>query len=239
MPWWLLAVPRAAVLALSVPLLAYRLPVSVRLALAVVVAAVLFPAATASMGSVAPSAPGMLFIREAALGLALALLAGAAVWGAEVAGRASDAARGRPALTSPLGEAFGLGAVVILLATGAHRVLIRATAAGYSVLPPDQPLRLGPEPLEVIVHGSGAIMAFGLAVAVPALAVSLAIRLAAAVSERAAPWLSSRMSGASAASLAVVAVSALVAGLLVSGLGRTFDEGLDQVRDLLRALGGS
>jgi len=231
---------RAAILIATVPLLVRGTPIIIRLALGLVVGAGLLPAAIGSLGPTAPASLAPLIAKEALVGLAISLVAGAAVWAAEVAGRLTDASRrDAPAPESPLGEVFALGAISLLLAAGGHGALLRLAADSYALLPPDQAITISGAgaALGPLLRGTGSVLAVGIAIAVPALVVTLAIRGADAAARRVGPWLRDHALRASAPSLAAIGISALVAGLLQAGLDRTLSDGLRTGRELLRALG--
>jgi len=234
----LLAGLRAFVLAALLPFVVRRLPLSARLGLAVLVATALLPAALGAMTPGADVTAGLL-VREALLGAVLALLAGSGVWAAEVGGRLVDAGRAPGLDRSPLGDAAGLAAVVLLLGSGAHHAWLSVAADGYRLLPPDRPIPLGDAALADAVAATGAVLAVGFAFAVPAFAAALAVRGAAALAGRARSGLADRVAASSTASLAALGATALAAAWYAPGLERVLAEGLAAGAELLRGAGGA
>lgn len=171
------------------------------------------------------------------VGLTMAMLAGSAIWAAEVGGSLSRTTAFPPALAPRLEELFGLAAVVLLLGSGAHRPALRLLANSYHHLPLGGALAadLGPG----AIQAGRAILGGGFALAAPVLATGLVARLLAASVARAGVGAASTWPEASITSWLAVGGVALVLLSLDTATLQLYSESLDQLPDLLRWLADS
>jgi flagellar biosynthetic protein FliR len=189
---------------LVTPLGGPRLPATVRVGFAALLALVASPALVAAGGGgalAALSAPelALLLAREIAVGFCLGLVASAAFRAAEVAGRLGDTLRGANVAeilvptaderASPLGVLYLLLATVVFLQIGGVPRLVEAMLASYRTLPIGGGLG---EPAArgaalVVVAASAKLIASGLALAAPVVVALWLTDLALGLIARAAP----------------------------------------------------
>jgi type III secretion protein SpaR/YscT/HrcT len=189
---------------LVAPLGGPRLPATVRLGFALLLAALASPILVAS-GEVAALAQAsavrlaLLLARELFVGLCLGLVAGAAFRAAEVAGRLADMLRGANIAeilvptaeerSSPLGALYVLLATVVFLQIGGVPRLVDALLRSYQALPIGRGLGAdsGRRAALIVTVASARLVASGVALAAPVIVTLWLTDLALGLIARAAP----------------------------------------------------
>ncbi len=245
---WLPLLVRPLAFGASTPMLVRGLPGVIKLAVGIALA--LGMAGTAPRPGVAPwSTAGL--VGELAAGIALALAAGIGVWTAAGAAAAvsAGAGAGRRAPTDALGEpwteAFGIGAVAVLLTAGAHRPALRLLGASWRVLPPGRAGELVAltRGAEAAVAAGADVLAASAALATPAFAMALLAAATLSTLRAASQSAGARWAAALAVEPTVLAVvvaivaAAAGAGLVDEALLQTFEIGLRRAGALLDAWG--
>jgi flagellar biosynthetic protein FliR len=186
------------------PLGGPRLPATVRIGFALLLALVASPALVAGPGGGALaelSAPhfALLLAREVFVGLCLGMVASAAFRAAEVAGRLGDTLRGANVAeilvptteerASPLGVLYLLLATLVFLHIGGVTRLVEALLASYETLPIGGGLGApaARRAALVVVLASAKVIAAGLALAAPVIVALWLTDLALGLIARAAP----------------------------------------------------
>jgi flagellar biosynthesis protein FliR len=225
------------------PLGGPRLPATVRVGFALLLALVAAPAlvATAGVGALADLSVlrfTLLLARELVVGLCLGLVASAAFRAAEVAGRLGDTLRGANVAeilvptaeerASPLGVLYLLLATIVFLQIGGVPRLVEALLSSYRTLPVGGGLG---EPAArraalVVVVASAKLIASGLALAAPVVVALWLTDLALGLVARAAPsvpvyFLGLPLKGLLAIGVVLLGLGALQ-GALVDGFGGWF-----------------
>jgi len=224
---------RALVFVASFPLLSRTLPGITRGALALVLSVTLLPIALASTQQGAAEISPALVLGELLIGLSMALLAGSAIWAAEIAASLIKVTTFPAALSPQIEELFGLFSVVILLGAGAHRPVLLLLADSYSLLPAGAGLGADFGPGAVLA--GRAMLAGGFALAAPVLATTLVSRLLAASLTRGARSLAYAWPEASITTLLGLAVVSLLLLTMDTATLQLFGENIHQ---LPRLLGG-
>jgi flagellar biosynthetic protein FliR len=225
------------------PLGGPRLPATVRVGFALLLALVAAPAlvATAGVGTLADLSVlhfTLLMARELVVGLCLGLVASAAFRAAEVAGRLGDTLRGANVAeillptaeerASPLGVLYLLLATIVFLQIGGVPRLVEALLSSYQTLPVGGGLS---EPAArraalVVVAASAKLIASGLALAAPVVVALWLTDLALGLVARAAPsvpvyFLGLPLKGLLAIGVVLLGLGALQ-GALVGGFAGWF-----------------
>jgi len=179
-----------------------QVPMKLRTALLVLFAMLLLPAALDGLRA-SGSAESLVitpatFLAESAIGLAFGLAAGMVVAGAEFAGELMTTTIGLSgaAIFDPVNNTQGslfasflqLLALVLLMGTGGHLVMLQALGKSFTTFPLGAPIALDAG-LRAFVASAGSIFATGLQFAGPVIAAVLLANLALAVLGRAAPQL--------------------------------------------------
>jgi flagellar biosynthetic protein FliR len=217
-----------------------RLPATVRVGFALLLAFVASPALVAAAGGGAALAEisalrfMLLLAREILIGLCLALVASAAFRAAEVAGRLGDTLRGANVAeilvptaeerASPLGVLYLLVATIVFLQIGGVPRLVEALLASYETLPIGGGLG---EPATrraalVVVAASAKLIASGLALAAPVVVALWLADLALGLIARAAPSVPVYFLGLPLKGLLAVAIVLLGLGMLQNALAGGF-----------------
>jgi flagellar biosynthetic protein FliR len=204
---------RPGLLVIGTPFLgAVHAPATLRVGLIVLLAVVLAPLVAIPAAVTAPELVALL-ARELAIGLALALGIRALVMGAELAGHLTGYQIGLSmgSMIDPqtgvrntmIAVLYANVAIVVMFATNAHHMLIRALADSYTALP---------------IGGGGQLLGLvfvlGVRIAAPVIVVLLVVELALGVVARVAPALNVMMSGAPVR----LAVGLLVAAATVTAM---------------------
>jgi flagellar biosynthetic protein FliR len=214
---------RPGLLVIGTPFLgAVHAPATLRVGLIVLLAVVLAPLVAVPAAVTAPELVALL-ARELAIGLALALGIRALVMGAELAGHLTGYQIGLSmgSMIDPqtgvrntmIAVLYANVAIVVMFATNAHHLLIRALADSYTALP------IGGGGIDGSLVGSvaqllGLVFVLGVRIAAPVIVVLLVVELALGVVARVAPALNVMMSGAPVR----LAVGLLVAAATVTAM---------------------
>lgn len=114
-------------------------PATVKLAVSLMLAAVLYPSvapSAAALERLSSLALGAVVLKEALVGAALGFVVAVAFWAAEAAGWLADRARaGEQGAPSPLANLLLLLTVIIFVSLGGHHIFITALAGSYEALP--------------------------------------------------------------------------------------------------------
>ncbi len=173
-------------------------PRSQRVALVLAVAVTAMPSAPSPLGlpTLETAVPGIL--REIGLGVAVGFLFRMTLAAAEVAGELASQALGlgAPTLFNPnlgaqetvITRLFSIFALLIALGLGAHRTLLTYLLDSFTAVPPGAPTDVR-QVTAMLVELTGQSLAVGLRMALPVLAVSLAIQVGLAIVARLAPSL--------------------------------------------------
>jgi flagellar biosynthetic protein FliR len=177
---------------------AKSVPMRLRVALLVIFAVLLLPAALATANRAQLAITPATFLGETAVGFALGLAAAIAVAGAEFAGELATNTIGLSgaAIFDPINNTQGamlasfmqLLMVTLMLIAGGHLFMIDAVARSFAVLPLGAPLALDRGFLP-LVKAAGHVFASGMQFAAPVIAAVLLTNIALAVLGRAAPQL--------------------------------------------------
>ncbi|NJD19389.1 MAG: flagellar biosynthetic protein FliR [Gemmatimonadetes bacterium] len=181
------------------PLFSGRMiPGTVRTALAVVLAALLWPAAVDAGGATAARLNVATVLVELGVGLTLGLGAAVFVGAAESAGDTIAVQMGLSGanVVDPssqtqlpvLGQLLGLFATMLILSTGGHVVILRALHASLELVPPGQPVDVEHGALAVVALG-GRLLSLGLQFAAPVVAAMMMANAALGVLARTVPQL--------------------------------------------------
>ena len=221
------------------PLGGPRLPATIRVGFALLLALVAAPAlvATAGAGALADLSVlhfTLLLAREIIIGLCLGMVASAAFRAAEVAGRLGDTLRGANVAeilvptaderASPLGVLYLLLATIVFLQIGGVARLVEALMSSYQALP----IGGGLEPLAtrraalVVVVASAKLIASGLALAAPVVVALWLTDLALGLIARAAPSVPVYFLGLPLKGLLAIGVVLLGLGMLQGALAGGF-----------------
>jgi flagellar biosynthetic protein FliR len=217
-----------------------RLPATVRVGFALLLAFVASPALIAAAGGGAALAEisalrfTLLLAREILIGLCLALVASAAFRAAEVAGRLGDTLRGANVAeilvptaeerASPLGVLYLLLATIVFFQIGGVPRLVEALLTSYQTLPIGGGLG---EPATrraalVVTAASAKLIASGLALAAPVVVALWLADLALGLIARAAPSVPVYFLGLPLKGLLAVAIVLLGLGMLQNALAGGF-----------------
>lgn len=173
-------------------------PVTVRLALALALVALLLPVLSPNLPALpaAPAALLRLVLLETVAGLWLGLLARLLALALMQAGQVAALMVGlaSPLQTDPLlgaqstatGRLFGLLAAVLVLGSGLHALPLRALAESYAVLPPGGPLPLG-STAEAVAQAVADSLGLALRLAAPLVLAAVLGHLALGLLARLAP----------------------------------------------------
>jgi flagellar biosynthesis protein FliR len=213
----LLFVRAAAVLMLLPPALGVRVPVTVRLLLAVVLAGALVPVAKLQMPAPAAGAlaAAVLVLREIAIGLALsfaaALVVGVAAAAGDMLGSAMELfsggiLRGAQLFPNPVADALGTMSGLLFFIAGLHRALLLALAQSVVVAPLG---RLSWPGADQVLAAGAQIFAIALEIALPVLIPLLLLIMAQGVLARLAPQVNMLMVAPVAMALAGIALLVL------------------------------
>jgi flagellar biosynthetic protein FliR len=237
------------------PLGGPRLPATVRIGFALLLALVAAPALAAAPGGLALADLSalhfsLLLAREVVIGLCLGMVASAAFRAAEVAGRLGDTLRGAnvaeilvPASderASPLGVLYVLLATIVFLHIGGVTRLVEALLSSYQTLP----LGGGLGPLAVrraalvVVVASAKLIASGLALAAPVIVALWLTDLALGLIARAAPSVPVYFLGLPLKGLLAIGVVLVGLGMLQGALASGFSGWLKLVAQTVAAFRG-
>jgi flagellar biosynthesis protein FliR len=240
---------------LVTPLGGPRLPATVRVGFAALLALVAAPALVTATGGDALaglSAPRfmLLMAREIAVGFCLGLVASAAFRAAEIAGRLGDTLRGANVAeilvptaderASPLGALYLLLATVVFLQIGGVPRLVEALLASYRTLPIAGGLG---EPAArrvalVVLAASAKLIASGLALAAPVVVALWLTDLALGLIARAAPSVPVYFVGLPLKGLLAIGVVLVGLAMLQNALARGFPSWLQLFSQAVAALHG-
>lgn len=235
-----LAVARIAPIFFLVPFLGGKtLPNEAKIALAVVLAVVLFPALAPGLGSVpsSPVAVAALLAKEVLIGAALGIVAALPFAALEMSGRIVDTLRGATLSevldphsgqrVSPIGELHLLVGVAVFLTIGGHRAFVRTLASSFTAVPvlsfPSADAANAGELASGVAHLGGAALASALGLAGPAIVALVTTEIALGILNRAAPQMGVYFVGmplrAAAGLLAAMLTIALLLPVLRDGAG--------------------
>ena len=175
-----------------------EIPTPIRLAIGVALALLLLPILAPGLPA-APEAPAellRLIAVEIAVGLWLGTLARLIVLALAMAGQAIAAMVGLAGMLvadpslgpqgTALGRAFGLLAVVLVLASGLHALALRAMAESYTVLPAGDPFPAGAA-AEAVAAAGAASLDLALRLAAPFVVGAVVLNVALGLLARLAP----------------------------------------------------
>jgi flagellar biosynthetic protein FliR len=237
------------------PFLGGRLvPASVKIALCLLLAAVITPQVIPSAKTLAGTSIALQLAvlgKEVLVGAALGFVAALVFWAAEASGRLVDTARGANlsealvpqtgAHGSPIGELFFLLTVVLFIVLGGHRIFIIAIGTSYQLLPvatfPDASGIGGFAML--CARLTADLLLLALALAAPVLAAIFLADVTLGVINRFAPQINVFFLAMPAKALLGIAVLVLAIGLLLSTLPPLLDAGVQAVGRALGLLSGS
>ncbi len=207
-----------------------EVPVTVRLALALAVVALLLPV----LGPQLPPEPQdiatlfRLIAIEIAIGFWIGWLARLMVYAVQIAGQAIGLMIGLSSVLSQdptmgegstaLGRFFGLAAVSLLLASGLYALPLRALAESYTLLPVGAALPAGPA-AEAVAQASAASFTLALRLASPLILLTLVLQMGSGLLARIAPQAQVYILAMPAQSLAGIALLALLLPALLAFWG--------------------
>jgi flagellar biosynthesis protein FliR len=241
---------------LVAPLGGPRLPATVRIGFAALLALVASPTLVAAAGGGAALAElsalhfTLLLAREVVVGLCLGLVASAAFRAAEVAGRLADTLRGANVAeilvptaeerASPLGVLYLLLATIVFLQIGGVSRLVEALLASYQTVPIGGGLgELATRRAAlVVVVASAKLIAVGLALAAPVIVALWLTDLALGLIARAAPSVPVYFLGLPLKGLLAVGVVLVGLGMLQGALASGFAGWLQLFAQVVAALRG-
>ena len=230
-----LAVARIAPVLWMVPFLGGKtLPPQARIALAVMLTLLLFPA-LASGGRQVPSSPVALvalLFKEVLVGTAMGLVTALPFAALEMSGRLVDTIRGANLSevldphsgqrTSPLGELHLLLGIAVFLAIGGHHAFLRTLADSFSALPVVEFPQAHPATVgafaESVARLGAAALATAIGLAGPAIVAILATEVALGILNRAAPQIAVYFVGMPLRAAAGLAAATLTVALLLPAL---------------------
>jgi type III secretory pathway component EscT len=237
-----LVAARVAPLSVLAPWLALKgAPPLVRTAIVLALTVSLAPLAL----EVAPAAvPGghelaLLTVREALVGSLFALVSGLPLFALDWAGRLVDTWRGASLAeviapttgerTSPMGDLYLLGGIVLFLSLGGHRFAIEAFADGLVAVPPGTvDVTAGLEATALTaMRLAGSALAFAMAVAAPAAAAIVLVEVSLGLVARAAPQIPVFFAGMPLRAATGIAAALLAAAVLVGELPPIYRDAID------------
>jgi flagellar biosynthetic protein FliR len=231
---------------------ARAMPMSARIGIALVLSAVVYPAASAAAGPLPLSTLSLsaLLVREVLVGALLGLLVAIPLRALEAAGRLVDTARGARMAevlatptnvrASPLGAFLLLLGVTLFMTVDGHVLVIRAVGESYRTLPvgaelgPEAPARVA----SLAIHLTARFFAVALGLAAPVLAAAVLLDLALGIAGRVAPQLPLYFLGLPVKALGGVLLVLLSLPLMLVLLGELYRLVLRTVDAVLSALGG-
>lgn len=230
-----LAVARIAPILWMVPFLGGKtLPAEARIALAVVLTVLLFPALATDLGAVptSPIAIVALLLKEVLVGAAMGLVTALPFAALEMSGRLVDTVRGANLAevldphsgqrTSPLGELHLLLGVAVFLLVGGHHAFLRTLAESFTSTPVLSFPEAHPATVGAFAQGVARLGAAALATAIglagPAIVAILATEVALGILNRAAPQMGAYFVGMPLRAAAGLAAAALTVALLLPAL---------------------
>lgn len=224
---------------LVAPLGGPRLPATVRVGFALLLAALAAPILMASAAAAGIAEAGvlrlaLLFAREVVVGLCLGLVAAAAFRAAEIAGRLADTLRGANIAevlvptaderSSPLGALYVLLATVVFFQIGGVPRLVDALLRSYQALPIGGVLGGGAahRAAAIVTMASVKLIASGLALAAPVIVALWLTDLALGLIARAAPQVPVYFIGLPLKGLLAIGVVLVGLGALEAALAGDF-----------------
>ncbi len=175
-----------------------QVPMRLRTALLVLFAVLLLPSGLETANRATLAITPATFLTETALGMAFGLAAALVIAGAEFAGELMTTTIGLSgaAIFDPvnntqgaiLGSFMQILALVILMATGGHLLMLEAVSKSFAVFPLGAPIDIG-SGLLALVKSASTIFATGVQFASPVIAAILLANIALAILGRAAPQL--------------------------------------------------
>jgi flagellar biosynthetic protein FliR len=236
------------------PLGGPRLPATVRLGFALLLALVASPALVAAGGGALAELSALHFMlllaREAVIGLCLGMVASAAFRAAEVAGRLGDTLRGANVAeilvptaderASPLGVLYLLLATIVFLQIGGVPRLVDALLSSYETLPIGGGLGAlaTRRAALVVVVASAKLIASGLALAAPVIVALWLTDLALGLIARAAPSVPVYFLGLPLKGLLAIGAVLVGLGMLQGALAGGFPAWLKLVAQAVAAFRG-
>jgi flagellar biosynthesis protein FliR len=243
------------VLWMVAPLGGPRLPATVRIGFALLLALLASPLLLAALdGAALARLSGLglplMLAREVAIGLCLGLVASAVFRAAELAGRLADTLRGANIAevlvptseerASPLGALYLLIATVVFLQIGGVPRMIEALLESYRALPLAGPFGAGPahRVALVVARASAHLIVSGVALAAPVLVALWLADLALGLIARAAPQVPVYFIGLPLKGLLAIGLVFLGIGALQSAMLGDLVTWLRLLRDTVAALAG-
>jgi type III secretion protein SpaR/YscT/HrcT len=195
-------------------------PPEVRMAIALLLALVAHPVAQAGLGGSLPAATvAVLFGREILRGFVLGYASGLAFSAFEMGGRLVDTLRGTSLAevldphaaqrTTPIGDLHGQLFLAVFVASGAHRLAIRAVVGSFSSWPLAAALPDGAGVPLLVARFAADAVAAAVLLAAPVAAVTVVSDVAFGLLNRAAPQLNAWVLAMPLKALAAVALVAL------------------------------
>ncbi len=191
---------------------AMPLPRTVKLALAVGLAALIAPISGVVLGpGFGPADLTVLLITEASIGLALGFLGSLVFEGARMAGALTDRGVAAKPHEGPLERGYALFAICVFMLVGGHRLWLEAVARSYAWFPVGQSSADVGLALQV-GHAAGGAVSLAVLLALPAIATAFVVDLTLAVIHRSASTLTPALNHLPVRAL-------LVTGAVALGLG--------------------
>jgi len=226
-------------------------PATVKTALAVALALVIYPQVIATVpGGLSPAHAVAIVGKEALVGLALGFVVAVVFWAAEAAGRLVDTTRGANlaevlvpqtgARTSPTGLLFFLLTVVLFLVLGGHRIFITALGASYQVLPLAAFPKIDGIGVFALLCGrlTADLLLLALALAAPVVAALFLADMILGLINRFAPQINVFFLAMPAKAVLGIGVLVLSVGLLLGALPPLLDRAVQIVQRALGVLAG-
>lgn len=219
-------------------------PATVKMAVSVLLAVVLYPLvapSSAQLQQLPPLALGAVLIKEAMIGAGLGFVVALAFWAAEAAGWLADRARAGDSWreTSPMGTLMLLLTILIFVLLGGHRIYISALAGSYDSLPltafPASEGVAGFAQLAMRLTGDLVLVAVSLAA--PVLATLWLTDVALGVAGRTSAGAGNLLVAMPLRAVLGLLVMALAVGLLAEVIPEVLDSGLAQVGKAVEELG--
>ena len=218
-----------------------------RIAIATVLAVALLPLAAASAPTALPPTAltiGLAALREALIGAAFAVAISTPLYAMGWTGELVDRWRGSSSssagasLSSPLGTLYLMGAVVLFVLLGGHRLALATFAQGLVDVPAGT--AFGSATLQMFVLGTARVVAHALVLCIafvaPAALAFLILELTLGIFGRAAPTVRLWMEAMPLRAALGVAAALLSLSALLPRLAPVFRGSIDSAADLLRGL---
>ena len=219
-------------------------PATIKLAVSVMLALVLYPLvapSAADLQKLPPLMLGAVLIKEAMIGAGLGFVVAMAFWAAEAAGWLADRVRtgdGR-STGSPMGNLLLLLTILIFVLLGGHRIFISALAGSYEALPLTAfPAAAGVAGFaQLSMRLTADLLLVAVTLAAPVLATLWLADVAVGIAGRYSASSGSFFFAMPLRAMLGVLVMALAVGVLAEVIPSVLDSGLEQVGKAVEELG--